>query len=92
MANDIEKNSLSELERDNIALIRRWFKEVWNDRRIETIQEFMSPNIVYHVEFEKIEGINSWEDGIYTAIIKAIPDVCFEVEDIIANGENIVVR
>lgn len=31
-------------EQDNIALVRRWFEEVWNQRRLETIDELLAPD------------------------------------------------
>ena len=39
MTNDNENNRFTELEHDNIALMERLFKEVWNERRTETIDE-----------------------------------------------------
>src|SRR5204863_5190961 len=32
------------VELDNIALVRRWFDEVWNQRRLETIDELLAPD------------------------------------------------
>jgi steroid delta-isomerase-like uncharacterized protein len=31
---------------DNVALLRRWFEEVWNQGRLETIHELMAPDCV----------------------------------------------
>jgi len=28
---------------ENIQLMRRWFQEVWNEGRIETVYELLSP-------------------------------------------------
>jgi predicted ester cyclase len=92
MTNDNLINRFSKIERDNIALIKRFFKEVWNDRRIETIQEFASPDVVAHYEHDEIKGINSWKEMIYEVVVKAIPDFRIEIEDIIANGDYVATR
>ena len=31
---------------ENIALMRRWFKEVWNEGRIQTVYDLMSENAI----------------------------------------------
>ena len=36
------------LENENTALVRRWFEEVWNQRRLETIDELLAPDAVAH--------------------------------------------
>ena len=92
MHNDNLTNNFSEVERYNIALTKRFFREVWNDRRIETIQELMSPDVVAHYEHDEIKGINSWKEMIYEVLVKAIPDFRIEIEDIIANGDYVVTR
>ena len=33
---------------ENIQLMRRWFQEVWNEGRMETIYELLSPDGVAH--------------------------------------------
>ena len=35
-------------ENENTALVRRWFEEVWNQRRLETIDALMAPDAVAH--------------------------------------------
>ncbi len=32
----------------NMAVVRRWFEEVWNQKRSETIRELLSPDFVAH--------------------------------------------
>ena len=61
MSNNNETNRLSKVEQDNIDLMKRYFKEIWNDRRIETIQEIFSPDFVVHYEHTEIKGIRSWK-------------------------------
>ena len=36
------------MAQENSALIRRWFEEVWNNGRMETIDEMASPDVVGH--------------------------------------------
>ena len=31
---------------ENVAATRRWFEEVWNQRRVETIHELVAPDCV----------------------------------------------
>jgi predicted ester cyclase len=36
------------LENENTAVVRRWFEEVWNQRRLATIDELLAPDAVAH--------------------------------------------
>lgn len=92
MTKDNVTNHISERERDNVALIWRWFKEVWNDRRIERIQELLSPDFISHYEHEEIKGINNWKVRLYETLIKAFPDLRIEIMDIVARGDHVVTR
>ena len=31
---------------ENVVLMRRWFKEVWNEGRVQTIHELMAKNAI----------------------------------------------
>ena len=33
-------------ENENTAIVRRWFEEVWNQRRLQTIDELLAPDAV----------------------------------------------
>lgn len=92
MAADNKDSRFSEVERNNIALVRRMFKEVWNEKREETIQEIMSPDFVSHYEHETIRGIENWREKLYRILIKAIPDIQFEIEDILACEDQVATR
>ena len=39
---------MSALENENMAIIRRWFDEVWNQRRLDTVDELLAPGAVAH--------------------------------------------
>ena len=92
MTNDNEANRFTERELDNIALVRRWVHEVWNERRVETMEELMSPDFVVHYENEEIRGINNWKERVFDVFTEAISDIRVEIEDIIASGEQVVTR
>lgn len=92
MANKNSINNFSELELYNIALVKRFFKEVWNEQRPEKMCEFLSSDFIIYYEHEKIIGIDNYKEKIYDVIIKAIPDVTIEVEEIIATGDHTVCR
>ena len=36
------------MAQENSALIRRWFEEVWNNGRMEAIDEMASPDVIGH--------------------------------------------
>ncbi len=92
MTKDNVTNQVSEREGENITLIKRWFNEVFNERRIEAIEETLSPNFIGHYEHGKFQGFNGWKENIYDLLIKAIPDFHIELEDVIANGDYVVTR
>ncbi len=76
----------------NIALVKRFFNEIWNDRKIENIEEVLSPDFISHYEHDNVQGIDSWKENIYETLIAAIPDIHIEIEDIIATGDKVSAR
>lgn len=76
----------------NIKLIKRWFDEVWNARRIETIDELLSPNFIGHYEHEEILGSQQWREQFFDPMIQAIPDFRVEILDMVADGNTVVTR
>lgn len=75
----------------NRQLSRRWFEEVWNDRRTETIAELMSPDGIGHMETGDLKGAETFQK-VRDQFLSAFPDLKFEVEDTIADGDDVVVR
>jgi len=86
------KSIASERDKDNIALLKRLAKEIWNKKRIEIINEIFSPNFICHYEYGDIKGINAWVEKHYNPLINAFPDIHVEVEDIISKGDYVVTR
>jgi steroid delta-isomerase-like uncharacterized protein len=75
----------------NARVARRWFEEIWNQRRLETIYELSLPESISHMEHGEV---TSREDflAFQAMFLKAFPDLRGTVEDTVAEGENVVVR
>ena len=78
---------------DNKALARRWFDEVWNNRRKEVIYELTDPNVVTYglAEGQKATGVAEFLP-FYERFIATFPDIHIKVEDAIAEGDKTAVR
>ena len=78
----------------NKAIVRRWFEEVWNQGREESIDELFAAHGIGH-------GLGDTEASVQgPAGIKpfvrnlrgAIPDIHMKIEDSIAEGDRVTVR
>ena len=50
------------MAKDLKALTRRWFDEVWNQGRLETIEEMLSPDVVAHgISEEPLCGVEGFK-------------------------------
>lgn len=76
---------------DNTALARRWFEEVWNQRRTETVHELLRPDSVGHLQTGDVVGPGPFLE-VHAELLKALPDVRVRVEDTVAQGDHVVVR
>ncbi|MGA3104204.1 MAG: ester cyclase [Terriglobales bacterium] len=79
---------------ENVQLMRRWFKEVWNEGKTESIHELLAPDAI---------GIGELEDGsplrgpaefvpFVERIRGAFPDIKIVVEDAFGAEDKVVVR
>jgi steroid delta-isomerase-like uncharacterized protein len=74
-----------------VELARRWFEEVWNQRRTATIDELLTPDSVGHLESGDVIGIDEFK-RIHAAFLSAFPDLKVEVEAIVADADDVVIR
>lgn len=75
----------------NRGLAKRWFEEVWNERREETIDELLTPQSVGHMEGAETRGPAEFRQ-VRAMLLSAFPDLRIVVEDTVAEGDDVVVR
>jgi steroid delta-isomerase-like uncharacterized protein len=76
---------------DNERVARRWFEEVWNTRRDETIEELMQPQSLGHMEGGDVRGPGDFK-AVRKEMLTAFPDLRVTVEDTLGDGEKVAVR
>jgi len=75
----------------NAALARRWFEEVWNQRKDETVRELMAEMCDGHMEGGDVRSPEEFL-AARKALLEAFPDIRVKVEDVVAEGDKVVVR
>ncbi|HYG09545.1 MAG TPA: ester cyclase [Pyrinomonadaceae bacterium] len=83
------------LASDNKAVVRRFYEELWNDRKIEIADEIIAADCLTH---QLISGVE--ESGAprppesmkqhVAAWLEGFPDMRFTVEQMIAEGDRVV--
>ncbi len=82
----------NEIAAANKALVRRFYKEVYADWNMAMVDEVVSPEFTSHDWPEHgPTGPQAFRD-YYAAIRAAVPDTRYEVDDLIAEGDRVVVR
>src|SRR5262245_36466934 len=77
---------------DNVKLARRWFEEVWNQRRTDTIDELLTDESVSHSESGPLRGKEEFVERSHSVFLAAFPDLRLTIEGTVAEGDEVVVR
>jgi steroid delta-isomerase-like uncharacterized protein len=77
---------------ENVSIARRWFEEVWNQRRAATIDELLTPASVCHGEEGPITGQDDFRERLHVPLLSALPDIRVVIEDTLVEGCQVVVR
>jgi len=72
-------------------LARKWFEEVWNQRRDATVAELLAPAAPCHMEGAELVGPDQFL-AARAALLDAFPDIQVTVEATVAEGDETVVR
>ena len=75
----------------NKALLRRFYKDVYVDWNMALADEVVSPRFASHDWPEGATGPQAFRK-YYAALRAAVPDARYEVDDLIAEGDRVVVR
>ena len=75
----------------NSDLARKWFDEVWNQRRDATVLEMLHPNIVGYMEGQEIHAPGEFLRA-RAALLNGLPDLRVTVEAVVSEGDDVVVR
>ena len=79
---------------ENVELMRRWFKEVWNEGRTQTIYDLLAPDAVAIGELE--DGSQLRGPAEFVAFVErirgAFPDINIVVEDVFGAEDKVVLR
>lgn len=77
---------------DHVALARRWFEEIWNERRGDLIEELLSPEGVCMAAGGPMCGPQEFRERAFGPFLEAFPDLHVTVEGTVAQGNEVVVR
>ena len=76
----------------NKALVRRWFEEVWNDGRMEAIDDLMDPRCVVHgLGPTALDGPAGFKP-FHASYRDAFPDVKLTIDGIVGEGSIVAAR
>lgn len=77
---------------DNGTRAVRWFNEVWNERRSETIDELLAEGSVGETEAGILQGASDFKERVHGPFLSAFPDLKVTVEGTVAEGDDVVIR
>jgi steroid delta-isomerase-like uncharacterized protein len=78
---------------ENGILIRRWFNEVWNNGRMEAIDEMASVDVVGHGQAQHATDIGLKEFKPFVRSLRsAFPDMQITIDYVIEQGDKVVAR
>jgi steroid delta-isomerase-like uncharacterized protein len=80
--------------KENVQLIRRWFQEVWNEGKKETIDALLAPDGIGIGELENglpLRGPQEFAPFV-ERIRGAFPDIKIVIDDIFGADDKVVVR
>jgi steroid delta-isomerase-like uncharacterized protein len=80
--------------KQNLELMRRWFKEVWNEGKTQTIHDLLAPDAVGIGELENGGPLRGPAEFVpfVERIRGAFPDINVVVEDAFGAGDKVVLR
>jgi len=77
---------------ENKAIVRRLYEEVWNKRRVELVDELMSPSHAMHDNHLPDSGVGpeAYKRNV-ARYVTGFPDLRFTVEEMVAENDKVAV-
>lgn len=78
---------------DNAALVDRYFKEVWNQGKVDVLDEILSENITVHIPtlFQTIKGRDAVKQYVQETL-SGLSDLTYDVERQISEADKVASR
>ena len=76
---------------ENKAAVRRLIDEAWNKGNLDVIDDVLSPEYVLHISAPGAKDRAGYHEAV-RMYRSAFPDFQFTIEDMIAEGDKVVVR
>jgi len=78
---------------ENKALVRRFFEEVFNQKRLERADEFVAWDYLDHAALpEQGPGLEGAKQQRWAVYFAAVPDLHATIDDLVAEGDKLTVR
>jgi len=77
---------------ENKALARRWNEEIWSKGNLSVLDEFLATNFVFNYAPPGMVPNKEAYKLAVTMYHSACPDMYYEIEDVIGEGDKVVVR
>ena len=75
---------------ENKANVRRGFEAV-NQKNLTVFDDLLTPDVVFHSASTTMRGLEAYKQFL-SMLFTAFPDLQFTIEDMIAEGDTVVVR
>jgi predicted ester cyclase len=75
----------------NAASARRWFEEVWGQRKLDIVHELLLPHSVAHTDNGDLVGPEPFL-AFHQRMFEAMPDLRVTVEGVIAQDDAVAIR
>ncbi len=75
----------------NVAVVRRFYEEVFNDGNDAVIEEIISPDYVDYGHNPPGAGPQAARDD-WKGVKEPFPDARYEIDDVVAQGDTVAVR
>ncbi len=78
---------------ENKIIVRNFWQEIWNKANFDAADDLVAPNFLLYLPanpepLQGSEGLKQWANTVYTAF----PDMHYQIEDEIAEGNTVVTR